>query len=126
MIKRLIFLIAIFLSFEAMAESIKVSGVDVSYKIRDSQYNRPFNKLSLEIEVSLVNGRLPSKQELQAISNKVLKTQPNANMKWVTFLLPKMKSGHGAYATDHRTPQPEGVKIMEFMLYNTPYQSLIK
>ena len=59
-------------------------------------------------------------------SNKVLKKQPKAKMKWVSFFLPKMKSDAGAYATDHSTPKPEGIKILEFMLYNTPYKGLIK
>ena len=126
MINKLIILAAIFLPFGVAAESIKVSGVDISYKIRDNQYSRALDKLSIDIEISLVNGRLPAKPELQAVSNQVLKKQPNAKMKWISFLLPKMKSGAGAYATDHKTPQPEGLKIMEFMLLNTPYQDLIK
>ena len=126
MINKLIILIAVFLSFGVAAESIKVSGADVSYKVRESKYNRVLDKLTLDIEISLVNGRLPTKPELQAVSNKVLKKQPNAKMTWVSFMLPKMKSDAGAYATDHRTPNPEGLKILEFMLYNTPYQSLMK
>lgn len=126
MINKLILLSAIFLPFGVVAESINVSDTEVSYKIRDNQYNRAFDKLSIDIEISLVNGRLPTRPELQAVSNEVLKKQPNAKMKWVTFLLPKMLSGAGAYATDHRTPKPEGLKVMEFMLYNTPYEGLIK
>ncbi len=64
------------LSVAASADTIKISGSDVSYKLRDVNHNRAFNKLSIEIEVSLVGDRLPNKTELKAISDAVLKNQP--------------------------------------------------
>jgi hypothetical protein len=126
MIHKLLILSFLLLSFVASADTIKVSGSDVSYKLRDANHNRAFNKLSIEIEVSLVGGRLPNKAELKSVSDAVLKKQPKEKMTWVEFYLPKMKSGHGAYATNHTAPNPEGVNIMEFMLLNTPYKSLVK
>lgn len=42
------------------------------------------------------------------------------------FYLPKMKSGHGAYATNHTGHKNEGLNILEYMLRDTPYQSLVK
>ena len=126
MIFKTILVSFLLLSFSVSADTIKVSNSDVNYKIRDSKYNRALNKLNIEIEVSLINGRLPNKSELQAVSDVILKKQPKAKMTWVEFYLPKMESGHGAYATNHSTPKPEGVNIMEFMLLNTPYKSLIK
>lgn len=126
MIYRFLIISFLLLSFSASADTIKVSNSDVSYKLRDIKHNRALNKLSIEIEVSLVGDRLPNKAELQAVSNVVLKKQPKEKMTWVEFYLPKMKSGHGAYATNHSAPKPKGVNIMEFMLLNTPYKSLIK
>ena len=126
MIYRFLIISFLLLSFSATADTIKVSDSDVSYKLRDSKHNRALNKLSIEIEVALVGGRLPNKAELQAVSDVILKKQPKVKMTWVEFYLPKMKSGHGAYATNHSAPKPEGVNIMEFMLFNTPYKSLIK
>lgn len=96
------------------------------YKVRSSNYNKQLNKLNLEIEIELIDERLPTEEELKAISDKVLQTQPKAKMNWVFFLLPKMNSGSGAYATDHRIPEPEGINIQKFSLYNTPYERFLR
>ncbi len=108
----------------AKAETLKFNGVDLDYIVRSSEHNQAFDKLSVEIEISLVNKRLPSKNEIKAVSNKVMESQPAARRQWVAIMLPKMKSNAGAYATDHRTPEPEGIKIMPYMLKGTPYESL--
>ncbi len=126
MFKNFLIFISLFSAMNIMADTIKVNEEEITFKIRESNYNPNFDKLNLTIEVQLVNGRLPTEIEMAAISSQVLKNQPKARRLWVFYLLPKMKSGAGAYATDHRAPTPEGVKILSYMLYNTPYQDLLK
>ena len=130
MYRGILFLILSIFSISFTQAVEKNNGV-IDYKIRSDNYNKysydnGVGKLSLDIEVNLVNGRLPNKAELKAVSNEVLKNKPNAYMKWISFYLPKMKSGSGSYASDHRTPKPEGVKIQDYMLFGTSYESLLK
>lgn len=108
------------------SDTLSVGQSIVEYDVRNSQFNSAVSKLNLDIEVSLVDERLPTKRELKAVSDLVLPSQPNAKTKWVFFFLPEMESGSGAYATDHRAPEPEGIKIIKYMLINTPYKHLVK
>lgn len=108
------------------AEKLTVNGKEIIYSVRDFKHNEVFDKYNLNIEISLIEGRLPNKDEISMVSKAVIPQYPDAEMKWVFFILPQMKVGAGAYATDHRIPKPEGVKIMEFMLLNSPYSGLVQ
>lgn len=125
MIHQILVLSFLLVSFATSADTIEISGAEVNYKIRDSAHNQELKELSVEIEVSLVGDRLPNKTELKAISEAVLKNQPKEKTTMVYFYLPKMKSGYGAYATNHSGAKNEGLNIMEYMLRDTPYQSLV-
>ncbi len=124
--KRLYVFLAIFLSFSTAAEVIKFNGNNVQFSVREANYYQNADKLSVDLEIGLVNKRLPSKEEIAAVSNVVLVNYPKARMTWVGYFLPRMPSNSGYYATDHRAPHSEGVKILDYMLFNTPYQGLIE
>ena len=82
-------------------------------------------KLSLDVEVSLIDGRLPTEAELATISNVLVSQERTHERSFVTFYLPGMKIGHGAFATAHHNPDME-VNILMFMLNNYPeYEKFI-
>ncbi|MCK6263947.1 hypothetical protein KP803_11765 [Vibrio sp. ZSDE26] len=124
--KRLYLWLAIFLSLPSAAETITFNGENVQFSIRQANYYQVNDKLSVDIEIELVNKRLPSKEEIAAVSEVVLVNYPKAKMTWVGYFLPGMPSNAGYYATDYRAPDPEGVKILDFMLFNTPYEDLVE
>ena len=90
----------------------------ISYKIADREEMRSV-KLSLDVRVNLVNGRLPNKQELGVISNYLVSKERRHDRTFVLFYLPGMKIDAGAYATAHHNPKME-VQIMKYMLYSYP------
>lgn len=71
------------------------------------------NKLSLIVEVPLVDGRLPYESELRALSDHLVGAETNYERKFVTFYLPGMKHGEGAFATGHHNP--------DLQVYLRPY-----
>jgi hypothetical protein len=117
---------ALLLAFPTWAETIILNGTSVNFSIREANYNEALDKLNVDVEVELVNKRLPSELEIAAVSEVVLTNLPKAKMIWLGYFLPEMPSNAGSYATDHRAPEHEGVKILDFMLFNTPYQELIE
>ena len=76
-------------------------------------------KLSIDVQVELVNSRLPNEKELGAISRHLVKTEKKHDRSFISFYLPGMKVGAGAYATAHHNPTMK-VNIMKFMLYQYP------
>ena len=95
----------------------------IPYETLNLEANRVLDKLTLEIEVPLVDERLASKQELSALAKHLVGTPRHART-WVFFYLPGMEVDAGAYATAHYLPQPEGVKLVPLGLYNTDYEYL--
>ncbi len=95
----------------------------IPYEIMNRKENRVLDKLTLEIEVPLVDGRLPSRQELNAIAKHLVGTPRHART-WVFFYLPGMEVNAGAYATAHYLPEPEGLELVPFVLLNTDYEHL--
>lgn len=82
-------------------------------------------KLSIDVQVELVNGRLPNEHELGAISMHLVKKEKKHDRSFICFYLPGTKVGAGAYATAHHNPKME-VNIMKFMLYQYPqYKKLV-
>jgi hypothetical protein len=124
--KNFLLIFAVFIISPSWADVLNVKNVDVTYSIRESKYNQDFDKLNVDIEIQLVKKRLPTELEIRKVSEKVLSTLPKAKMTWVGYYLPKMPSNAGYFATDHRTPEPEGVKVLTYMLYNTPYEGFMK
>lgn len=105
--------------------SITVIGVDkrVSpYKILNRE-ELGSKKLSLDVQVGLVDGRLPNEQELGEISIYLVSKEKKHDRTFVLFYLPGMKVGSGAFASAHHNPTME-VKIMKFMLQ--PYSQYRK
>ena len=63
-------------------------------------------KVLLSIRVKLVNGRLPTKEELGAISQYLYSKERRRHERtFVFFSLPGMVLGTGAFATAHHTPK---------------------
>jgi hypothetical protein len=82
-------------------------------------------KVALDIEVPLVEGRLPTADELGAVSRFLVSRERKHDRSFVVFYLPGMKIGSGAYATAHHNPDME-VEILDFMLLQYPeYQGLV-
>ncbi|MCP8687732.1 hypothetical protein [Marinobacterium sedimentorum] len=76
-------------------------------------------KLSLTVEVPLVDGRLPNEQEIGAISEHLVDEEPIHQRSFVVFYLPGMTPGAGAFATAHHNPDME-VQILDYMLMQYP------
>lgn len=83
-------------------------------------------KLSIDIEVPLVNGRLPNEKEIGALSKYLVAKERKHDRSFISFFLPGMKPGAGAYATAHHNPDMK-VNIMKYMLIQYPkYQKYTK
>ncbi|QEW06339.1 hypothetical protein [Nitrincola iocasae] len=76
-------------------------------------------KLSLDVQVPLVDGRLPTADELGAVSEHLVATSGKHDRTFVAFYLPGMEVGAGAFATAHHDPEME-VRILDFMLMQYP------
>jgi len=76
-------------------------------------------KVSFDVEVGVVDDRLPNENELAAISEHLIKNEQKHDRSFVVFYLPKMKIGAGGFATAHHNPKME-VKIMKYMLMQYP------
>lgn len=76
-------------------------------------------KLSLDIEVPLIEERLPTAEEFGAISQHLVEQSSGHERTFISFYLPGMEVGAGAYATAHHNPGME-VKIQKFMLFAYP------
>ena len=82
-------------------------------------------KFSIDLFVDLVDERLPNVGELEAISNSIVQKTGKFERYFVTFYLPGMEVGSGAFATAHHNPDLE-VKILEFILMVYPqYQKFV-
>ena len=72
-------------------------------------------RISYDIRVSLVDGRLPTKEQLAAVSKEILEWRGKRYKRiFVCFYLPGMELDAGAFATAHHNPDPEEVRIMMF------------
>ena len=76
-------------------------------------------KLSIDVEVLLVGGRLPNETELGALSKHLVSQVDPHERSFITFYLPEMKVGEGAFATAHHNPDME-VNIRIFTLIQYP------
>jgi hypothetical protein len=76
-------------------------------------------KLSLDVEVPLVQGRLPNENEIAALSNYLVSKERKHQRSFVMIYLPDMEVGAGAFATASHNPNLK-VNIMKFMLFRYP------
>lgn len=127
MIQCILSLVLMILIIPAYAE-IGNLGVPVLKTVKDKNGNTliPFAilsreekasiKVSFTILVDIVDGkRLPSSNELGAISQYLFSLEKPHERTFVEFLLPGMKPGAGAFATAHHNPKME-VDILPFFV----------
>ena len=106
----------------------KIAKTLIPYKIIDKTENKKLNKLTLYIEVNVVDNRLPNKEELGKLSNYLVRTEDKVfSNTWVFFILPGMKKDAGAYATAHHNPNMK-VEILDYVIkHNYPqYKKYLK
>ncbi len=85
-----------------------------SYKIEEQSCFEPY-KCSYDVRIK---SKL-SEDELLTIAYEIFDTVPAVNKVFITFLLPCMKIGHGAWASAIFDPTAK-VNIMDFSLTNNP------
>jgi len=73
-------------------------------------------KVAFDIRVQLVEGRLPTKEELGAISQHLYGNETHHDRTFVTFWLPGMVVGTGAFASTQHYKGKMEVQIFEFNL----------
>jgi hypothetical protein len=95
----------------AMAETKEI----IPHRVLDRRESGA-TKLVLNVEVQLVDGRPPYEGELRALSDHLVGSETGYEKKFVTFYLPGMKKGKGAYATGHHNP--------DLQVYLRPYTLL--
>lgn len=103
---------------EMAAINAKIAEKLIPYKIIDKTINDKLNKLTLNIEVNVVNNRLPNKKELGELSKYLVRIEDKVfSNTWVFFFLPGMKKDAGAYATGHHNPNMK-VEILDYVINN--------
>jgi hypothetical protein len=115
MLKKSVLFILIVLFFTSALAS---GGEIVTHKILKKEELGKV-KLSIDVQVPLVNGRLPNEKELGDLSMYLVKKEKKHDRSFISFYLPGMKAGSGAYATAHHNPTMK-INIMKFMLYEYP------
>ena len=115
MLEKLVLFIALslFVTF-ASANSEKT----IPYKILHKEELRNI-KLSIDVQVPLIDGRLPNKKELGQLSEYLVSKERKHERVFVSFFLPGMQLGAGAFATAHHNPTMQ-VKILDMMLFQYP------
>ena len=72
-------------------------------------------RISFDVRVNLVDGRLPTKEQLAAVSKALREGMGKRYERmFVCFYLPGMVVDAGAFATAHYRPDPQEVRIMMF------------
>lgn len=81
-------------------------------------------KLSLIVEVPLVDGRPPYESELKDLSNHLFASEARFPRKHVTYYLPGMTHGEGAFATGQHQPEPSRPDNPVLKIFLRPYTLL--
>ncbi|MGI9487538.1 MAG: hypothetical protein ACR2RF_17000 [Geminicoccaceae bacterium] len=101
----------------AMAETSKL----IAYQVVDRRESGP-TKLSLTVEVPLVDGRIPFERELRALSDYLFSLEKPYDRKFVTYYLPGMKHSEGAFATGQSyRDQANGQEQPKLDVFLRPY-----
>ena len=111
--KTLLTLILLSISFVTLADD----GL-IPYKILQKEAVSNI-KVVFDVEVPLINKRLPNEEELGKLSNYLVSKEPPRERFFVTFYLPHMKRNAGAFATAHHDPKMK-VEILKYMLIQYP------
>jgi hypothetical protein len=72
-------------------------------------------KFSVDVEIDLVGGKLPSVQMIAKASKKIASKYPEFETYFMCFYLPGMRLDLGAFATAHHNPKLK-VNIQDFVL----------
>lgn len=72
-------------------------------------------KVTYDVRVDLVDGRLPNESELAAVSRHLHAQERPHERTFVSFYLPGMQPGAGAFATAHHDPVLK-VQVLDYML----------
>ena len=99
----------------------------IAYKVVDRRESGS-DKLSLTVEIPLVDGRIPFERELRNLSNHLFDSETRYARKYVAYYLPGMTRGKGAFATGqynaeerYKQDQPKvKVFIRPYMLSKYP------
>ena len=81
-------------------------------------------KVSLIVEVPLVDGRPPYESELRDLSNHLFAPETSFPRKYVTYYLPGMTHGEGAFATGQFQPEPSRPDNPVLKIFLRPYTLL--
>ena len=81
-------------------------------------------KVSLIVEVPLVDGRPPYESELRDLSNHLFASEASFPRKHVTYYLPGMTHGEGAFATGQYQPEPSRPDNPVLKVFLRPYTLL--
>ncbi len=116
--KILVFLMAIY--------SVGVFADDqlIPYKIIKEDRVGGF-KLSLDVEVSVAEGRLPNEKELGELSMYLATFSGKYDRVFVVYYLPGMILDAGGFATAHHNPDMNVVMMKEMLLEYPKYYYLI-
>lgn len=96
----------------------------IAYRVLQTDESSSGERLSFDVEVPLVDGRLPTQAELSAVSRHL--KPADRNLVFVLFYLPGMTLDAGAFATAHHRPEGyEGVRVLR---HNVPdeYRHLLE
>jgi len=86
------------------------------------QENYGKSKLSIDVEIELINGKLPNKNIITKISNYIVNKNEGYHSYFICFYLPGMKLDAGAFATTYHNLTIK-VNIQNFILNNYPEYS---
>ena len=96
--------------------SVKTYALDdIKYTIEKNDCVEPY-KCSYDIRINSKK----DKDELLEISQEIFDNAPAVENVFISFYLPCMKIGYGAWANMIFNPLPNDVKIMEYMLTSNP------
>jgi hypothetical protein len=98
-----------------------IAGDKIPYEVIDKSELGTI-KMSFDVQIPLVDNRLPNSEEIGAISKYLVNTSSWHERTFVSFYLPGMKVGSGAFATAHHNPDME-VNIMPIILMQYPEYS---
>jgi hypothetical protein len=74
-------------------------------------------KKSFDLRVDLIDGRLPTKKELGDVSKHLRSINTQYDRVFVSFFLPDMQPGDGAFAIAHHQPDKKmKVEVLDYML----------
>lgn len=113
---------------QAAQESVNSAAPEakklIDFKVINHKEDLPF-KVSWDIRVDLVDGRLPTEEELTDLSRALQRKNEDVERTFVLFYLPGMEVGSGAFAQAHHDPTLTKATI-QTLLIPDEYKNLYK